>query len=218
MPQAPRGAGARFSLLPALMRDANHRAPNLGDRPGHDAFRLRGRAARREAGPRRRGLPLGRAPLRPDERPHVGRHAPGLEADLVSMLRPPAHRAPSAISTSRAAPATSPSGSPRRAGRTTSVTVPTSTAGMLARRPRAGREARRGPGRVRRGECRGAAFRRRELRRLHHRLRHPERAPHRAALAEAHRVLKPGSRFLCLEFSRVDVPGLDALYEAIPST
>src|SRR5919199_2119640 len=35
-----------------------------------------------------------------------------------------------------------------------------------------------------------------------------------AALAEAHRVLKRGGRFLCLEFSKVDVPGLDALYEA----
>jgi demethylmenaquinone methyltransferase/2-methoxy-6-polyprenyl-1,4-benzoquinol methylase len=33
------------------------------------------------------------------------------------------------------------------------------------------------------------------------------------ALAEAFRVLKPGSRFLCLEFSTVDVPGLDRLYE-----
>jgi len=33
------------------------------------------------------------------------------------------------------------------------------------------------------------------------------------ALAEAYRVLKPGSRFLCLEFSTVDVPGLDALYD-----
>jgi demethylmenaquinone methyltransferase / 2-methoxy-6-polyprenyl-1,4-benzoquinol methylase len=34
-----------------------------------------------------------------------------------------------------------------------------------------------------------------------------------AALAEAFRVLKPGGRFLCLEFSTVDVPGLDALYD-----
>jgi demethylmenaquinone methyltransferase/2-methoxy-6-polyprenyl-1,4-benzoquinol methylase len=33
------------------------------------------------------------------------------------------------------------------------------------------------------------------------------------ALAEAYRVLKIGGRFLCLEFSSVDVPGLDALYE-----
>jgi demethylmenaquinone methyltransferase/2-methoxy-6-polyprenyl-1,4-benzoquinol methylase len=33
------------------------------------------------------------------------------------------------------------------------------------------------------------------------------------ALAEAFRVLRPGGRFLCLEFSSVDAPGLDALYE-----
>jgi len=33
------------------------------------------------------------------------------------------------------------------------------------------------------------------------------------ALAEAYRVLKPGGRFLCLEFSRVAAPGLDALYD-----
>jgi demethylmenaquinone methyltransferase / 2-methoxy-6-polyprenyl-1,4-benzoquinol methylase len=33
------------------------------------------------------------------------------------------------------------------------------------------------------------------------------------ALKEAHRVLRPGSRFLCLEFSTVDVPGLDKLYD-----
>ena len=33
------------------------------------------------------------------------------------------------------------------------------------------------------------------------------------ALGEAFRVLKPGGRFLCLEFSTVDFPGLDRLYD-----
>jgi demethylmenaquinone methyltransferase/2-methoxy-6-polyprenyl-1,4-benzoquinol methylase len=33
------------------------------------------------------------------------------------------------------------------------------------------------------------------------------------ALKEAFRVLRPGGRFLCLEFSTVDVPGLDRLYD-----
>jgi demethylmenaquinone methyltransferase/2-methoxy-6-polyprenyl-1,4-benzoquinol methylase len=33
------------------------------------------------------------------------------------------------------------------------------------------------------------------------------------ALEQAFRVLRTGGRFLCLEFSTVDVPGLDALYE-----
>ena len=33
------------------------------------------------------------------------------------------------------------------------------------------------------------------------------------ALKEAFRVLRPGGRFLCLEFSSVDVPGLDRLYD-----
>ena len=35
-----------------------------------------------------------------------------------------------------------------------------------------------------------------------------------AALSEARRVLRPGGRFLCLEFSAVDVPGLDRIYDA----
>lgn len=34
------------------------------------------------------------------------------------------------------------------------------------------------------------------------------------ALGEAYRVLKRGGRFLCLEFSAVDVPGFDKIYEA----
>jgi demethylmenaquinone methyltransferase/2-methoxy-6-polyprenyl-1,4-benzoquinol methylase len=34
------------------------------------------------------------------------------------------------------------------------------------------------------------------------------------ALGEAFRVLKPGGRFLCLEFSEVDMPLLDKVYEA----
>jgi len=33
------------------------------------------------------------------------------------------------------------------------------------------------------------------------------------ALSEAYRVLKPGGRFMCLEFSKVTVPGLDSLYD-----
>jgi demethylmenaquinone methyltransferase/2-methoxy-6-polyprenyl-1,4-benzoquinol methylase len=35
-----------------------------------------------------------------------------------------------------------------------------------------------------------------------------------SALREAHRVLRPGGHFLCLEFSKVDVPGLDRFYDA----
>jgi demethylmenaquinone methyltransferase/2-methoxy-6-polyprenyl-1,4-benzoquinol methylase len=38
------------------------------------------------------------------------------------------------------------------------------------------------------------------------------------ALAEAYRVLKPGGRFLCLEFSHVDVPGMEQAYEAYSMT
>ena len=38
------------------------------------------------------------------------------------------------------------------------------------------------------------------------------------ALHEAYRVLKPGGHFLCLEFSHVEVPGLDRLYDAYSFT
>jgi len=33
------------------------------------------------------------------------------------------------------------------------------------------------------------------------------------ALNDAYRVMRPGGRFLCLEFSSVDVPGLDRIYD-----
>jgi demethylmenaquinone methyltransferase/2-methoxy-6-polyprenyl-1,4-benzoquinol methylase len=39
-----------------------------------------------------------------------------------------------------------------------------------------------------------------------------------AALAEAFRVLKHGGRFLCLEFSFVEMPLLDKLYDAYSFT
>lgn len=38
------------------------------------------------------------------------------------------------------------------------------------------------------------------------------------ALAEAYRVLDRGGRFLCLEFSAVDLPGLDRIYDAYSFT
>jgi demethylmenaquinone methyltransferase/2-methoxy-6-polyprenyl-1,4-benzoquinol methylase len=38
------------------------------------------------------------------------------------------------------------------------------------------------------------------------------------ALGEAYRVLKPGGRFLCLEFSTVETPLLDTLYDAYSMT
>ncbi|MCF3935510.1 bifunctional demethylmenaquinone methyltransferase/2-methoxy-6-polyprenyl-1,4-benzoquinol methylase UbiE [Acuticoccus sp. M5D2P5] len=34
------------------------------------------------------------------------------------------------------------------------------------------------------------------------------------ALKEAHRVLRRGGRFMCLEFSHVDIPGVDKIYDA----
>lgn len=39
-----------------------------------------------------------------------------------------------------------------------------------------------------------------------------------AALAEAFRVLKPGGRFMCLEFSTLSVPGLQGIYDAYSMT
>jgi demethylmenaquinone methyltransferase / 2-methoxy-6-polyprenyl-1,4-benzoquinol methylase len=38
------------------------------------------------------------------------------------------------------------------------------------------------------------------------------------ALAEAYRVLKPGGKFQCLEFAKIDIPLLDKLYDAYSFT
>ncbi len=38
------------------------------------------------------------------------------------------------------------------------------------------------------------------------------------ALAEAYRVLRPGGRFMCLEFSHVDIPLLERIYDAYSFT
>jgi demethylmenaquinone methyltransferase/2-methoxy-6-polyprenyl-1,4-benzoquinol methylase len=53
-----------------------------------------------------------------------------------------------------------------------------------------------------------------ELRRDFDRVRHPQRAAHRQSRCRrCNACCGIGGRFLCLEFSNVDVPGLDALYE-----
>ena len=75
------------------------------------AFRLPGCRRRRQAGAGRRRLPQRRAPLRPDERPDVGRTAPRLEGRAGHGRQPAAETTSrSRCSISRAAPATSRSG------------------------------------------------------------------------------------------------------------
>ena len=173
-----------LSSAPTGEPDMSERAGNQGDRRARGARLLRiprGRP-RREAGPGRRRLRARGAALRPDERPDVGRHAPGLEGRAGVAARPaaPAAPAPTGCSTSPAAPATSPSASPAaRRGRD----------GHRRRhqrrdaggRPRAGRGA---PPRPRRHassrpmprRCRSTE---RSFRCRNDRLRHPQRAADR---------------------------------------
>ena len=76
-------------------------------RPRRHPFRRKDRAAGRQAGAGRRRVPFGRAPLRPDERPDVGRSAPGLEGRAGHRGQSAEIRqAPSLCSISPAAPAT----------------------------------------------------------------------------------------------------------------
>ena len=183
--------------------------------PNHP-FRLQGRAPGGQADAGERRVSQRGAALRPDERSDVGGPAPGLEGphDQRAQSAAAAMRR-SRCSTSPAAPATSPSAPPRPRAPAFSATVCDINSDMLGGRPRARR--RRAISTTR---CRSS-------RAMPRRWRFPIAAstptPSRSASAtcrgsisrcsEAYRVLKPGSRFLCLEFSTVDVPGLDRIYD-----
>ena len=120
--------------------------------------------------------------LRPHERPDVRRAAPVLEGCARGLARAAAAgRAQlSACSTSRAAPATSPSASPtaRRKARVTVADINARDAGRRHSERAARRQARQA--RLRRGQCRGSALRRRPFRCRNDRLRHPQRAADRS--------------------------------------
>ena len=160
-------------------------------------------------------FPLGRPPLRPDERPDVGRPAPRLEGRDD-------HRAQSAAS------ATAPFSLLDVAGGTGDIAFRVAQAGgpdfratvcdINAEMLEVGRERadeRRLDDRVSfvEGNAEALAFPDSsfDAYTIAFGIRNVPRID--AALREAFRVLKPGGHFLCLEFSSVDVPGLDALYE-----
>ena len=189
--------------------------PRRGGRRSAGALlRLRRGRARREGGAGPRRVPPGGLALRPDERPDERRRPPAVEGGAARLAgaaprHAPARRRGRHRRHRHALPAAA---STARAG---STLVDINDA-MLARRPRPG--AGRGLARRDRlaGRRRhGAAVPRPQLRRRHHRLRHPQRHPDRPRRwREARRVLRPGGRFLCLEFSRVVLPALGRLYDA----
>ena len=198
----------------------NRRRPRDRRRPNRAHFGFRDVPPRRRPGGARR-LRVGRRALRPDERPDVGRRAPALEGGDDRLARA-ARAGRCACSTWPAAPATSPSASPtrRRAGERPApsdilvcdLTPACWPWGATARIDRgildgidwicgdAESAAAAGPPP---SDAYTIAFGLRNVTDIDQR-----------ALAEARRVLKPGGRFLCLEFSRVVVPLLDAtLYD-----
>ena len=148
---------------------------------GNHPFRLPRRAAWRQAGAGRRRFPQRRAPLRPDERSDVVRAASGLEGCAGHGARSaekPAVRAARYRRRHRRR------GVPRHCGRRRANTRDSCRHQCRhARcRPRARRRARLGRrGRLHRGQCRGVAVRRPQLRCRDHRLRHPQRGAHRDA-------------------------------------
>ena len=153
-------------------------------------------------------------PLRSDERPDVVRAASRLEGCAGRRGQSAEKSATSRSSTSPAAPATSPLRVIAAGGERTKATVCDISADMLA----VGREraAARGLGETLtfiEGNAEALPFADRsfDAATIAFGIRNVPRIE--TALAEAFRVLKIGGRFLCLEFSAVDVPGLDRLYE-----
>ena len=142
-----------------------------------------------------------------------GGPAPGLEGRPRHGAAAAARTGRSAISTSPAAPATSPSASSRPAGRRPTSPSSTSTATCS---PSAASARPRDEGRLDFVEANAEALpfpdRSFDAYTIAFGIRNVPRIE--AALREACRVLRRGGRFLCLEFSKVDVPGLDALYDA----
>ena len=180
-----------------------------------DIVRLQAGRRGRQAAAGRRRVPPRRRPLRPDERPDVGRHAPAVERGRWSPGSTRRSAAPGRCSTSPAAPATSLSASSRRPAATRMRPCSTSTArcwrSAATARPSSGSRPTPSSSRPMPSNCRSRdeifdaytiAFGIRNVPRIE------------TALAEAYRVLKPGGRFLCLEFSEVDMPLLDRAYEA----
>ncbi len=147
--------------------------------------------------------------LRPDERPDVGRPAPRLEGRAGLLAAPAAGPALRAISTWPAAPATSPSACSTPPGRRPTSRCSTSMPTCWPSAASARRLGFDGQHRLRRGQCRGAALPDKafDAYTIAFGIRNVPRIE--LALAEAYRVLKRGGRFLCLEFSQVDVPVLD---------
>ena len=136
----------------------------------------------RQAGHGRRRFPFGRPPLRPDERPDVGRAAPRLEGRAGDRGQSAALRQGlSRCSMSPAAPATSPSAwsrpaAPAPASRSATSTPTCSPSAASAPRERGLDDASA----FEQGNAEELPYPDRSLRLRHHRLRHPQRAAHRA--------------------------------------
>ena len=130
---------------------------------------------------------------------------------LVTAVNPPTNGR-SRCSTSPAAPATSPCACSPPAARSTRATVCDINPDMLA----VGRERAAARGwtmnvTFTEGQCRGAAVRRPQFRRRHHRVRHPQRAAHRAgARRGVSRAARSAAGFSASNSPPVDVPGLDS--------